>query len=97
MARFLLPEYGEYFILDEPFTNLDLIAEDACMKTLLKYSGGMKGILISHKLNIVRDFAEKICVMEDGQITMEGSHEELAAREGLYKTLYKEFLAETAE
>lgn len=97
MARFLLPEYGEYFILDEPFTNLDLIAEDACMKALLKYSSGMKGILISHKLNIVRDFAEKICIMEDGRITMEGSHEELAAREGLYKTLYKEFLAETAE
>lgn len=97
MARFLLPEYGEYFILDEPFANLDLLAEDACMKTLLKYSGGMKGILISHKLNVVRDFAEKICVMEDGRITAEGSHEELAAREGLYRTLYEEFLAETAK
>lgn len=93
LARFLLPEYGEYFILDEPFTNLDLLAEDACMRALLKYCRGMKGILISHKMNVVRDFAEKICVMEDGQITAEGSHTELTAREGLYKTLYEEFLA----
>lgn len=91
MARFLLPEYGKYFILDEPFTNLDLISEEKCMNTLKFYTKDMNGILISHKMNIVRDFANQIYVLEDGRITDKGTHKELINGNGLYKKLYEEY------
>lgn len=91
LARFLLPEHGKYFILDEPFTNLDALAEAECMKVLLRYSQGMKGIIISHKMNVIRDFAEEICIVEDGMITHRGTHQDLVQQEGLYHTLCDEY------
>lgn len=95
MARFLLPEYGRYFILDEPFTNLDLISEEKCMNALRFYTKDMNGILISHKMNIVRNFANQIYVLENGKITDKGIHQELINKSGLYKKLYEEYLNQT--
>lgn len=92
LARFLLPEYGDYFIIDEPFVSLDAIAENKCYRVMKKYTSGMKGIIISHKLDIVSDFADEICVMKDGKIVRRGKHKSLIEENGLYSELYNEFV-----
>lgn len=91
MARFLLPEHGKYFILDEPFTNLDLVAEAECLSVLNDYIGDKKGIIISHKLNVIKSVSEDIIVLENGRISERGSHDVLVKKDGLYNTLYKEY------
>ncbi len=95
IARFLLPEYGNYFILDEPFTSLDAISEKKCLKVLQNYMAGMKGIIISHKMNIISQFAEDIYVLENGTISEHGRHADLMAQEGLYQRIYTEYVKKT--
>lgn len=95
IARFLLPEYGNYFILDEPFTSLDAISEKNCLKVLQKYTTGMKGIIISHKMNVISQFAEDIYVLENGTISEHGRHTELMSQEGLYRKIYTEYVKKT--
>ncbi len=95
IARFLLPEYGNYFILDEPFTSLDAISEGKCLNVLQAYTTGMKGIIISHKMNIISQFAEDIYVLENGTISEHGRHKELMAKEGLYHRIYTEYTKKT--
>ena len=93
MARFLLPEnnYG-FFIIDEPFTNLDAISENECYQVMKRYLNNCNGILISHKLNLIKDFCDDIIVLDEGRIVEEGNHEKLNAEEGLYRKLYAEFI-----
>ncbi len=97
LARFLLPEFGKLFILDEPFVNLDVLTENACLSCLKKYCAGMKGIVISHKMNIIRDLAERICVIENGAITADGTHDELLRQDGLYQRLWMEYRTNAAQ
>ena len=97
LARFLLPEFGKLFILDEPFVNLDVLTENACLSCLEKYCAGMKGIVISHKMNIIRDLAERICVIENGAITADGTHDELLRQDGLYQRLWMEYRTNAAQ
>lgn len=91
LARFLLPEYGEYFILDEPFTNLDLMAEAECLSLLKEYIKNYKGIIISHKLNVIKAVSDEIIVLENGTITERGTHESLVESGGLYQRLYRQY------
>ena len=92
LARFLIMENQQFFIIDEPFTNVDTISETTCMNVLKKYLKGSQGIIISHKLNIIKELSNKICVLSEGMIVMEGEHEYLLDHSSLYKSLYESFL-----
>ncbi len=90
LARFLLPEYGNVFIIDEPFTSLDIINEKECFNVLKKYTKSMVGVIISHKMKIIQDFCDDIIVIEDGKITSRGPHNKLMGTSNLYQTLCQE-------
>lgn len=76
-------------ILDEPTAALSPSAEMRIFQTLRdKLSNNQIGIIVSHRFSTVR-LANKIIVLDKGQITEQGSHKELMKLEGMYSRLYK--------
>lgn len=98
LARFLLPDYNEYFIIDEPFASLDLLSENQCIDVLAKYINRFRGgLIISHKPNVLKRLSNELIVLEGGSITERGSHNTLLQNQGLYARLYQEYLTEKGD
>ncbi|CAA0121782.1 putative ABC transporter ATP-binding protein YejF [BD1-7 clade bacterium] len=68
-------------IADEPTTALDVTVQHEIIELLRQISRdeGMAVLLITHDLNIVRHFAEKVAVMKDGEIVETGTTQQLFA------------------
>jgi ATP-binding cassette subfamily B protein len=54
---------------------------------------GRTSLIVSHRISAVRD-ADLICVMNDGRITEQGTHDELLKQRGEYAALYEQQLLE---
>ena len=76
-----------YAILDEPSANLDPIAEYNLNQAMMDAAKNKTVIFISHRLSTTVN-ADRICVMEDGQITEIGSHDELMKMNGTYAKMF---------
>jgi len=87
LARCLLRK-PEVLLLDEPTENLDGTERNRLTLVIREYANERTCLVISHDLNFVAEVADRILVIDKGRIVDQGTHEELAAREGLYKTLY---------
>lgn len=74
-------------ILDEPTASLDARTEYEVFQQFSALTHDRAAILISHRFSTVR-MAERIIVLEGGQIVEEGSHEQLLKRDGIYATLF---------
>ncbi|MGH2758570.1 MAG: ABC transporter ATP-binding protein [Actinomycetota bacterium] len=74
-------------ILDEPTAQLDVRGEAEIFDRLLEATRGRTVILVSHRFSTVRH-ADRICVLEHGRVVELGSHDELMARGGRYKTMF---------
>jgi ABC-type multidrug transport system fused ATPase/permease subunit len=74
-------------ILDEPTAQLDVRGEAEIFERLLEATRGLTTILISHRFSTVRH-ADLICVLEHGRVLELGSHDELMAVGGRYKTMF---------
>jgi len=87
LARTYLNKDAKMLILDEPTAALDAKAESAVYKRFIENAGGETIILISHRLGATK-FADRIIVFEKGKIIEEGAHDELMAKDGVYKRMY---------
>jgi NHLM bacteriocin system ABC transporter peptidase/ATP-binding protein len=83
LARALVQDPA-ILLLDEATSALDLDTERRVHESLARF--GCTRILIAHRLATVRD-ADRILVLQAGRIVQEGTYDELAAREGLFRTL----------
>jgi ATP-binding cassette subfamily B protein len=78
---------AQLLILDEPTSALDARAEYEVFQRFADLTKGKSAILISHRFSTVR-MADRILVLEKGELKEIGSHEELLAKGGIYAELF---------
>ena len=91
LARILLLESDLPYLIDEPFTSVDLLSERQSLGVLKKYLSGQRGIIISHKLDLLNTLSDELIVLENGKIAASGCHQDLLRQSKLYKDLYEEY------
>jgi subfamily B ATP-binding cassette protein MsbA len=94
IARALLRK-PQILILDEATSALDTQAEQAVQKTIDTLGKGITRLTIAHRLSTVRN-ADRICVLDKGEIIESGRHEELIGMNGIYASLWRKQIGEDA-
>jgi len=79
---------AEVCIFDEPSSALDVITEENMYKLLKEKMCQSICILITHRLYIVNNYAERAIVFKGGKIIEDGKVEELLARNSIYKQMF---------
>ena len=95
IARAVLKD-APVLVLDEATSNVDNETEAALQRSIERISRDRTTLIIAHRLSTIRN-ADTIAVMEKGQITEKGSHDELVSQEGLYARLWAVQTGEASE
>lgn len=80
-------ENAPFLILDEATSSVDTRTEELVQKAMDKLTEGRTSFIIAHRLSTIKN-ADKILVMNDGNIIEQGNHDELMKLNGFYKELY---------
>lgn len=86
-ALYAVERGAQVLILDEPTAQLDVRAEAELYERFLEITEGLTAIVISHRFSTVRR-ADRIVVVEHGQVHETGSHDELIAHGGKYAEMF---------
>ena len=86
IARAFLSD-PKILILDEATSSVDTRTEILIQKAMNNLMKGRTSFIIAHRLSTIKD-ADKILVMNNGDIVEQGTHEELLAKKGFYYNLY---------
>ena len=85
-ARALVAD-AKILVLDEATANIDSYTEMLIQKALVKLLENRTGLVIAHRLATIRE-ADRIIVLQNGQLIEMGSHDQLMANGKLYAQLY---------
>ena len=92
IARAVLRE-PKILILDDALSSVDTYTEEKILGRLRGVMRDRTSIIISHRISTVRE-ADLICVLDDGRLIEQGTHDELLALGGEYADLYERQLLE---
>ena len=87
IARAVVRE-PKILVLDDALSEVDTKTENTILNSMKKIMQGRTTIIISHRVSSAK-LANKIVVLDDGQIVEEGTHESLLAKGGAYRELYE--------
>jgi ATP-binding cassette subfamily B protein len=87
LARAYLRD-AQLLILDEPTAALDARSETQVFRRFAELTCGKTALFISHRFSTVR-MADRVVVLQDGKISEDGSHEELASLGGRYAEMFE--------
>ncbi|RVA24219.1 ABC transporter ATP-binding protein, partial [Mesorhizobium sp. M7A.F.Ca.CA.004.11.2.1] len=85
-ARALVAD-AKILVLDEATASIDSYTEMLIQKALITLLEGRTGLVIAHRLATIRG-ADRIIVLQNGEIVESGNHDQLMGRKGLYARLY---------
>lgn len=89
----LLVKNPKMYIFDEATSALDTATEREIQKNIEEISKGATAVIIAHRLSTVVN-ADKIIVLEEGKVAETGTHDELLAKQGIYRKLWDQQLME---
>lgn len=93
LARALIHSPNSILVLDEATSNIDTETEEMIQLGLQRVLHNRTSLIIAHRLSTVRE-ADRILVMQRGQIVEDGNHDELLRLNGLYARLYRRQFAQ---
>lgn len=80
-------ENSPFLILDEATSSVDTRTEELVQKAMDKLTKGRTSFIIAHRLSTIKN-ADKILVMQEGNVVEMGTHDELLKKGGVYADLY---------
>jgi len=87
-ALFAVHAGAGVLVLDEPAAALDVRAEAELVERYLELTSGVASLIISHRFSVVRN-ADRICVLADGHIIEDGTHDQLLVKGGTYAAMFR--------
>ena len=90
IARALIKQ-AKIYLFDDCLSAVDTETEEVILENIKKLTAHKTTLIVSHRISTIKH-ADRIIVIEDGNIVQEGTHAELVEKEGFYKHLYHEQL-----
>jgi len=87
----VLVQQPEILVIDEGTSSMDRDSELTIIKLLFKIKKETGILLITHRINLIKQICDYIYVLENGVITSYGTHNELVCSDNLYKKYWKDF------
>ena len=81
----------DILVIDEGTSNMDRNTEKMIMDLIDRLKSEMGILLISHRINMIKKLSDYIYVLENKNITLQGTHNELVGTENLYNRFWQDF------